>query len=214
MSCVSLVPVKGGGDCHPALPTAVTSSQNTLCAGVTEFSLHFSQFCPLFPGVRHLSAVVRSGTAGVYFGVSFKDSSLSVRPSFLCHTGAFFCFLPHCLLTHLNVGSNLSYLPSVSTESVRRSLLCLTGNHLFFPRAPLSLLLLFTCYSIYCGFYSISSRLCVVTPPAHLSKSSPSFFLHPLSLSPSSQHTLSLFHILCPFGVCALKCGSAASCCA
>lgn len=122
VSCVSLVPVKGGGDCHhQTLPTAVTSSQNTLCAEVTEFSLHFSQFSPLFPGVRHHSSVVRCGTAGVYVGVSFKDSSLSVRPSFLCHTGGFFCFLPHCLLIRLNVSSNLSYLPSVSTESVGRS---------------------------------------------------------------------------------------------
>lgn len=130
LSCVLLVRVNGGGD-SPVIPTPVTSSQNTMCSGGAGF------FLTLFPGfvlfVLECATTPRWSDAvlqELYFGVSFEDSSLPTLPSFLCHTGGFFCSLLHCLLIRLNVGSNLSYLFCLSLENQSIELDCaLAGNN-------------------------------------------------------------------------------------
>lgn len=126
VSCVLLVDINGAGYwwrglSSSVIPTPVTSSQNNVCSWVAEV------FWMLFPGfglsVLECAASPRWTDAvlqGLCFGVSFEDTSLSTLPSFLCHTGGFFCSLPHCLLIRLNVASNLSYLfcPSLQNQSI------------------------------------------------------------------------------------------------
>lgn len=119
-----MVRVVGGGDSHHQLfPHLSLQSVRTLC--VVGWLSFF--FWMLFPGFG-LSVLERATSPrwtdtvlqGLCFGVSFEDTSLSALPSFLCHTGGFFCSLPHCLLIRLSLASNLSYLfcPSLPNQSI------------------------------------------------------------------------------------------------
>lgn len=140
VSCVLLAAVNGAGywwrGLSPSvIPTPATSSQNTVCVvGWLRFFLDaFPWFFGLSVlGVRHLfhGGQMRYCRDCV-FGVSFEDTSLSALPSFLCHTGGFFCSLPHCLLIRLSVASNLSYLFCLSLQNQSINLGCaLADNNL------------------------------------------------------------------------------------
>lgn len=136
VSCVLLADINGAGywwrgQSSSVIPTPVTSSQNTVCSWVAE-----SFFWMLFPGFgpsvlecatspRWTDAVLQ----GLCFGVSFEDTSLSTLPSFLCHTGGFFCSLPHCLLIRLSVASNLSYLFCLSLQNQSINLCCALADN-------------------------------------------------------------------------------------
>lgn len=125
-SCVLLVRVNGGGDCHPKLFPHQSLPVRTLrVVGWLSFSLYFSPFCTVCAGVRHHSTVVRCGTAGaVFWGVmwgllTFHSSKFSVSHGwFLLLPATLPSNAPQCRLQ-----SVLSFL-SASTVSVSRSWLC------------------------------------------------------------------------------------------
>lgn len=161
-----MVQVIGGGDCHHQLLPHQSLPVRTLCVvGWLSFSLHFSLvlycLCWSAPPLRGgQMQYCRDCVLGCHL-----RTPLPTLPSFLCHTGGFFCWLPHCLLIRLNVGSNLSYLFSLSLQNQSIDLDCaLAGNNLPQTASHYITFFLFTYHSFIVEFYSFSSRLCVLTP--------------------------------------------------
>lgn len=116
----------GGGDCHHQLFPHQSLPVRTLCV-VGWLSFFSGCFSLVLDCLCWSAPPLRGGQMrycrGLCFGVSFEDTSLSTLPSFLCHTGGFFCSLPRCLLIRLSVASNLSYLFFVCLYRISQSIL-------------------------------------------------------------------------------------------